>query len=91
MNRRPSGLSVSKALVGYFNTKAAEGLSPRTLRNYEHRLQQWAEFVGDVQRHRGHPAGRPRVPRLAADRVQAPPLQRRRVPPSRQRPSETPT
>ena len=48
MNRRPSGLSVSKAMVGYFNTKAAEGLSPRTLRNYRHRLNQWAEFVGDV-------------------------------------------
>lgn len=48
MNRRPSGLSVSKALVGYFNTKAAEGLSPRTLRNYEYRLKQWGEFLGDV-------------------------------------------
>ncbi len=48
MNRSPSGLSVSKTLVGYFNTKASEGLSPRTLRNYEHRLQQCAEFVGDL-------------------------------------------
>jgi integrase/recombinase XerD len=48
MNRRPSGLSVSKALVGYFNTKAAAGLSPRTLRNYEHRLKHWADFAGDA-------------------------------------------
>jgi integrase/recombinase XerD len=47
MNRRPSGLSVSKALVGYFNTKAPEGLSPRTQRSYEHRLQQWVDTVGD--------------------------------------------
>lgn len=48
MNRRPSGLSFSKALVGFLNTKAAEGLSPRTLQNYEHRLGQWIEYAGDV-------------------------------------------
>lgn len=48
MNRRPSGFSLSKALVGFFNTKAAEGLSPFTLRNYEHSLDQWVRFTGDV-------------------------------------------
>jgi integrase/recombinase XerD len=40
-------LSVSKALVGFLNTKAAEGLSPRTLTNYEFRLKQWIDFAGD--------------------------------------------
>lgn len=45
---RPSGPSVSKALVGSFNIRAAEGLSSRTLGNYRHRLKQWAEFAGDV-------------------------------------------
>jgi len=48
MNLRSSGLSVSKALVGFLNTKAAEGLSPRTLQNYEHRLKQWIDYVGEV-------------------------------------------
>ncbi len=47
MNRRPSGLSVSKALAGFLNTKAAEGLSPRTLTNYEFRLKQWIDFAED--------------------------------------------
>ena len=49
MNRRPSGFSVSKALVGFLNTKAAEGLSPRTLLNYEYRLKQWIGYAGDVE------------------------------------------
>ena len=43
-----SGLSASKTLVGFLNTKAAEGLSPRTLQNYEHRLRQWIDYAGDV-------------------------------------------
>ncbi len=43
MNQTPSGLSVSKALVGFLNTKAAEGLSPRTLQNYEHLL--WPKTI----------------------------------------------
>ena len=47
MNRRPSGLSCSKALVGFLHAKAAEGLSPRTLTNYEFRLKQWIDFAGD--------------------------------------------
>jgi integrase/recombinase XerD len=50
MNRSSSGssgLSLSKALVGFLNTKAAEGLSDRTLTNYEFRLKQWIDFAGD--------------------------------------------
>ncbi len=38
---------MSKALVGFLNPKAAEGLSPRTLTNYEFCLKQWIEFAGD--------------------------------------------
>jgi hypothetical protein len=49
MNPSPLGLSASKALVGYFNTEVAEGLSPRTLRNYEHRLKQLADFISNVE------------------------------------------
>ncbi|MBN2555903.1 MAG: tyrosine-type recombinase/integrase, partial [Anaerolineales bacterium] len=48
MNHSSSGLSASKTLVGFLNTKAAEGLSPRTLQNYEHRLKQWIDYAGDV-------------------------------------------
>ena len=47
MNRRSSGLPLSKALVDFLNAKAAEGLSPRTLTNYEFRLKQWIDFAGD--------------------------------------------
>ena len=50
MNRRSSGsssLPLSKALVGFLNSKAAEVLSPRTLTNYEFRLKQWIDFAGD--------------------------------------------
>ncbi len=47
MNRRSSGLLLSKALVGFINAKAAEGLSARTLTNYEFRLKQWIDFAGN--------------------------------------------
>ena len=47
MNRRSSGLSLSKALVGFLNTTAGEGLSARTLTHYEFRLRQWIDFAGD--------------------------------------------
>jgi len=47
-NPRSSDLSLSKALVGFLNTKAGEGLSPRTLTNYEFRLWQWIDFAGDA-------------------------------------------
>ena len=38
MNRRSSGLQLSKALVGFLQYKAAKGLSLNTLRNYEDHL-----------------------------------------------------
>ncbi len=48
MNRRPSGsLLVSKAITGFLQYKAAEGLSPTTLRSYEHDLKLWLESSGD--------------------------------------------
>ena len=47
MDRSSSGLSLSKALVGFLHAKAAEGLSPRTLTNYKFRLKQWIDFAGD--------------------------------------------
>jgi integrase/recombinase XerD len=50
MNRSSSGssgLSLSKAMVGFLNAKAAEGLSDGTLTNYEFRLKQWIEFACD--------------------------------------------
>jgi hypothetical protein len=31
MNRRPSGLKLDKAIPGFLQYKAAEGLSPRTV------------------------------------------------------------
>jgi hypothetical protein len=40
MNRRPPVLKLSKALTGYLQYKAAEGLSPRTLEVYEQHLKQ---------------------------------------------------
>lgn len=49
MNRRPSGLSVSKALVGFLNAKGEEGLSSRTLLNYEYCLKQWIDCAGVVE------------------------------------------
>jgi integrase/recombinase XerD len=48
MNRRTSGLSVSKAVVGFLQFKAAEGLSPDTLTSYEHHLQVFVEHVQDA-------------------------------------------
>jgi integrase/recombinase XerD len=48
MNRRPPVLKLSKALTGYLQYKAAEGLSPRTLEVYEQHLKQWLEHAGDV-------------------------------------------
>ena len=49
MNRRPSGsLFLSKAITGFLQYKAAEGLSPNTLRSYEHDLKLWLEYAGDM-------------------------------------------
>ena len=48
MNRRPPGFSLSKALVGFEQAKAAEGLSPRTLVDYSYHLKLWIDHNGDV-------------------------------------------
>ncbi len=49
MNRRPSGsLLLSKAISGFLQYKAAEGLSPNTLRSYEHDLKLWLEYTTDT-------------------------------------------
>jgi integrase/recombinase XerD len=48
MNRRPSGsLLLSKAIGGFIQYKAAEGLSPTTLQSYEDHLELWVEHLGD--------------------------------------------
>ncbi len=49
MNRRPSGLKLSKALVGFLQYKAAEGLSGTTLVSYEAHLKLWIEYGGDAE------------------------------------------
>ena len=49
MNRRPSGsLLLSRAIQGFLQYKAAEGLSPNTLRSYQDHLKLWLEHVGDI-------------------------------------------
>lgn len=49
MNRRPSGsLLLSKAITGFIQYKAAEGLSPNTLTSYEHDLKLWLEYMTDL-------------------------------------------
>src|SRR5512140_3500505 len=48
MNRRPSGLSVAKALSGFLQYKGAEGISPRTMVAYEHDLKLWIEHAGNL-------------------------------------------
>ena len=49
MNRRPSGsLLLSKAISGFLQYKAAEGLSPNTLRSYDHDLKLWLEYTTDT-------------------------------------------
>jgi len=49
MNRRSPGFSLSKAIAGFLQHKAAEALSPTTLDSYERILQQWLDHVGDVE------------------------------------------
>ncbi len=48
MNRRPSGLKASQALIGFLQYKSAEGLAPTTMVGYEHDLKSWIEYVGDM-------------------------------------------
>jgi integrase/recombinase XerD len=48
MNRRPSGLAISKAIPGFLQYKVAEGLSPNTIKSYERHLLLWLEYQGDM-------------------------------------------
>ena len=49
MKRRPQGsLSLSKAIPGFLQFKAAEGLSPNTLQSYQRDLKLWQIYVGDI-------------------------------------------
>ncbi len=48
MDRKLSGLELSKAITGFLQHKAAEALSPRTLTCYEHDLELFLERQGDV-------------------------------------------
>ncbi len=49
MNRSSSGsLFLSKAIGGFIQYKAAEGLSPNTLQSYQRDLELWLEFAGDI-------------------------------------------
>ena len=48
MKQRPTGLSLSKAIVGFLQYKSAEGLSPVTVSGYDHDLKLWIEYQGDM-------------------------------------------
>ncbi len=48
MNLKPPSFTVVKAIPGFLQYKAAEGLSPRTLEIYQQHLALWHEYVGDV-------------------------------------------
>ena len=49
MNRRSSGsLLLSKAISGFLQYKAAEGLSPNTLQSCERDLKLWHIYAGDI-------------------------------------------
>ncbi len=48
MNRKPSGLTVAKALTGFLQYKGAEGVSQRTMIAYDHDLKLWIEHEGDL-------------------------------------------
>src|SRR5512146_2186128 len=47
MKRGPSGLNVAKAIPGFLQYKAAEGISQATLVGYEHDLNVWLKYMGD--------------------------------------------
>src|SRR5512143_3450896 len=48
MNHRPPGLETVKAIQGFLQYKAAEGLSLRTIEGYERDLKQWVQYQGDI-------------------------------------------
>jgi integrase/recombinase XerD len=49
MNRKSHGLSISKAIPGFIQYKAAEALSPTTLRSYADDLKKWLDRTGDKE------------------------------------------
>jgi Site-specific recombinase XerD len=49
MNRKSHGLSISKAIPGFIQYKAAEALSPTTLRSYTDDLNKWLGHTGDKE------------------------------------------
>ncbi len=52
MNRRPTGsLSLAKAITGFLQYKAAEGLSPNTLQSYQRDFKLRLECAGDILLH----------------------------------------
>ncbi len=46
-----SSLLASQAIFGFLQYKTAEGLSPNTLKNYEHALRLWSQWVDDKPVH----------------------------------------
>ena len=48
MNRRATGLTISKAIPGFINYKSAEGLSPNTIYSYERDLNLWLTYQEDI-------------------------------------------
>jgi len=48
MNHRPPVLEIVKAIQGFLQFKSAEGLSPRTIESYSRDLQQWQEYLGEI-------------------------------------------
>ncbi len=49
MNRRPSGLLLSKAIPGFIQYQIAEGLALGTTNDYQRILQKWVAWNGDVE------------------------------------------
>jgi len=49
MNRKPPGLVISKAIVGFLQFKQAEGLSSRTIESYTRDIKMWSEYQGDME------------------------------------------
>jgi integrase/recombinase XerD len=47
MNRRTPGLETVKAIQGFLQFKAAEGLSARTIESYTRDLRLWVEYMGE--------------------------------------------
>jgi hypothetical protein len=52
MNRRVPGLETVKAIQGFLQFKAAEGVSVRTIESYSRDLRHWVENMGGNRSHR---------------------------------------